>query len=94
MTSRRINGRMQPLTGQEVAGEWENWCGETPWSRAMREFGELGGTSVWWCGYPRSCSAIPLTFTLIAPTGEELYCDYRLKDIKAAVATLAKAEIA
>ena len=75
-------------TPHEVADAWENWCGVTKWSTSLREFGDLGGKILWWCGMPRSTSAIPLTFALYTPTGEKLYCDYRLKDIRAAIVTL------
>ena len=82
------DGPIQPITGQELASEWRAWCGDCPWTDLMHQFGELGGTSVWWCGYPRSRSAIPLTFTLIGPDGQKMPCDYRLKDIRAAVEQL------
>jgi hypothetical protein len=72
----------------EVAEAWEFWCGETPWSRSLRRFGELGGRVRWFGGYPRSRSAIPLCFCLYGPDGRELPSRSRLKDIKAAVATL------
>jgi hypothetical protein len=71
-----------------IADFWEQWCGDTPWSRSLRRFGELGGKIQYWCGVPRSHSAIPLTFALYAPDGTELPCNYRLKDIKAAIKTL------
>lgn len=72
-----------------VAEMWEHWCGETEWSRSLRRFGEMGGLIRYWCGMPRSRSAIPLTFALFAPDGSKLpYDGSRLKDIKAAVAHL------
>lgn len=72
-----------------VAEAWERWCGETQWSKALREFAALGGRITWWCGYPQSVSAIPLCFTLHKSTGEEINGGSRLKDIKAAIAILA-----
>lgn len=74
--------------GRIVADDWKAWCGDCAWTHAMRQFGELGGLVDWWCGYPQCCSAIPLTFALFAPDGSELPCRYRLKDIRAAIATL------
>jgi hypothetical protein len=50
---------------EDVAEAWEAFCGETKWSRLMREAGALGCKCVWWAGYPRSKSAIPLCFELI-----------------------------
>jgi len=72
----------------EIAEAWESWCGETPWSRALRRFGELRGKMQWLDGYPRCRSAIPLCFCLYAPDGSELPSHSRLKDIRAAIATL------
>jgi len=72
----------------EVAKAWENWCGPTPWSQALREFGKLGGRIKWLCGYPRSKSAIPLAFVLYAPNGTKLNEHSRLKDILEAVEKL------
>jgi hypothetical protein len=72
-------------TGQQVAKEWEDWCGNTPWIRAARRFGELGGTFRWWGGYPRSASAIPLCFVCILPDGRELSGNSRLSDLRYAV---------
>lgn len=72
----------------EVAEVWESWCGDTPWSKALREFGSLGGLIRYWCGVPRCASAIPLTFELFAPDGTSLPCRYRLRDIRDAVTTL------
>lgn len=72
----------------EIAARWEAWCGETAWSRSLREFGALGGRIQYWCGMPRSASSIPLTFALFRPDGTKFDCDYRLKDIRAAVAEL------
>ena len=71
-----------------IAELWEAWCGETEWSRSLRRFGELGGKIRYWCGMPRSASAIPLTFALFKPDNSELPCKYRLKDIKAAISLL------
>jgi hypothetical protein len=71
-----------------MAEEWEAYGGETTWSRAARRFGELGGLVQYWCGMPRSASAIPLTFALFKPDGTPLPSHYRLKDIHAAIATL------
>lgn len=72
----------------EIADLWEMWCGVTKWSVSLRRFGELGGRIRYWCGVPRSASAIPLTFALFDPDGVQLPCSYRLKDILAAIATL------
>lgn len=83
-------GRIPPVQSATiVAGGWAEWCGDdNRWVKAMREFGELGGQSQWWCGMPSCASAIPLTFTLVAPDGQKLECNYRLKDITAAVTFL------
>lgn len=72
----------------DVADSWATWCGENRWTKAMRSFGSLGGKCQWWCGYPQSASAVPLTFALFAPDGRKLLCNYRLKDIVAAIAEL------
>lgn len=74
-----------PFDPDEVADAWKRWCGETAWSRGLRDWAELGGTMMWWCGYPRSKSAIPLSFTLIDPQGNEVPGEGRLKDIETAV---------
>lgn len=72
-----------------IANDWADWCGEnTPWVKALREFASFGGLVTWWCGYPQSKSAIPLTFSLHRLDGTKLPCAYRLKDIRAAVAIL------
>jgi hypothetical protein len=71
-----------------VAAIWEDYQGETAWTKSMREFGSLGGLVQYWCGMPRCASSIPLTFALFAPDGTKLECSYRLKDIHAAIATL------
>lgn len=84
--STETRSAMQPAA--EVARAWEVWCGDTPWSRSLRRFGELGGQVRWWGGYPRSASAIPLTFGLFAPDGSKLPSRSRLKDIRAAIAAL------
>jgi hypothetical protein len=73
-----------PVDPCQVAEAWEAWCGETPWSKALREFGALGGKIIWWMGYPRSMSAIPLCFSLFF-RGKKLPCNSRLKDIKQAI---------
>lgn len=72
----------------DIAELWERWCGETPWSISLREFAAAGGRIRYWCGMPRCASATPLTFSLHRSDGSELPCSYRLKDIKAAIATL------
>ena len=74
-----------------VADAWETWCGETPWSIALREFGNLGGTIIWWCGYPRSKSAISLCFTLYL-NGAKLPGSSRLKDIRRTICIAKKAK--
>ena len=68
----------------EVAAAWERWCGITAWSSALREFGKVGGSIKWYGGYPRSRSAIPLCFTLICASGDEINGS-RLKDIQHAL---------
>ena len=78
------------LTGEnqnviDTVEAWVAWCGETPWSKYLRRFGELGGKMIYWGGMPQSASAVPLCFQLFAPDGKELPCESRLKDIKAAV---------
>lgn len=73
----------KPENPATVAECWRIWCGDTPWSQSLEEFGSLGGTIAWWCGYPRSASAIPLTFELFLPDGTKFPTNYRLKDIKA-----------
>lgn len=78
---------IQPAS--EVADYWARWCGEdTQWVKRLREFGELGGLVRWWCGYPKSASAIPLAFVLFTPDGSELPGNSRLKDIRAAIDSL------
>ena len=67
---------------------WERWCGPSPWSEALREFGSLGGYCEYWCGVPRSASAIPLCFALYDRKGREIPGNSRLKDIKAAIKIL------
>jgi len=71
-----------------VAHAWRAWCGDTPWTRALEEFGRLGGLIQDWGGMPRSASAIPLTFARFDADGNELPCNYRLKDIRAAIESL------
>ena len=75
-------------TGEQMAAIWASWCGDTAWTRAALEFGALGGRFKYYDGMPRSKSAIPLTFALLAPDGTELPSNSRLKDIRAAIATL------
>lgn len=67
----------------EVAEAWEDWCGDTRWSRGLRAL-EGKATVRWWCGYPRSASAIPLTFTITANDGRT-FRGSRLRDIQEAV---------
>ena len=71
-----------------VALAWAHWCGENKWTQAARRFAELGGRIHWWCGYPRSASAIPLTFALYGPDGQELPSNSRLRDLHNAIASL------
>jgi len=70
----------------EVADEWEAWCGTTKWSTALRSLGDAGWSIQWWCGYPRSRSAIPLCFSLFTPNGDKFPCESRLTDLRAAIA--------
>jgi len=76
----------------EVAKAWEAWCGPSPWSRALREFGKLGGRIRWLEGFPRSKSAIPLAFILYAPDGTRLNERSRFKDILEAIKRLKEAK--
>jgi hypothetical protein len=72
-----------------VAAFFDRWSAKNKrWSAALREFGALGGKVEYWCGLPNCASAIPLTFGLYAPDGTELPCNYRLKDIHAAIEAL------
>ncbi|HEY3525884.1 MAG TPA: hypothetical protein VGK47_06790 [Nitrososphaeraceae archaeon] len=71
----------------DVAEEWEGWCGITPWSTLLRKFGELGGKIIYYCGYPQSKSAIPLCFVLVLPDGKEIKGS-RLKDIREGIKQL------
>lgn len=81
---------MNPVSCEEVATQWDLWCGPTPWSYTLRKFGILGGKIIWFCGYPHSASAIPLCFGLIMPDNTEFIAPdlrhSRLKDIKQALA--------
>ena len=74
------------VSAYQVAKNWEVWCGDTPWSRAMREWAALGGRVLDFGGRPRCASAIPLCFVLIDAAGCEMPGQSRLKDIRAAVA--------
>ncbi len=76
----------------DVAEAWEHWGGNTPWSRAMREWSELGGRVIYWGGLPQSASAIPLCFVLVDASGQEIPGKSRLKDIREAVVA-AKGEV-
>jgi len=51
----------------------------------MLRWADLGGKVEWWCGYPRSKSAIPLCFSLIDADGKKLEGSSRLKDIRDSV---------
>ena len=88
----------QPLEHPDVIADFfASWCGETAWSIELRRFGALGGLIRYWCGVPRSHSAIPLTFALHWPSGTPMHFDRdRLRDIKLACQLLerlpAKAE--
>jgi len=75
---------MEVIECEEVVLKWKQWCGDTPWSDCLKRFGDLGGKIIWYCGYPRSVSAIPLCFTLILPNKQEINGS-RLKDIKLAI---------
>lgn len=72
---------------RDVAEAWRSWCGDTPWSRWLDRFGELGGRIEWFCGLPKSASAIPLTFRLYGPDGSVVGRS-RLKDIRESVRSL------
>jgi hypothetical protein len=71
-----------------MADTWAAYSGESAWTKAAREFGDLGGLAQYWSGIPGSKSAIGLTFALFAPDGTKLPCEYRLKDIRSAIALL------
>lgn len=73
-------------TGQWVAERWEIRCGDTEWSRAARRLGELGGTVIWYDGYPASEPDIPLNFICVLPDGRKLSGKSRLVDLRFAVA--------
>ena len=77
----------EAISPWQVAKRWEEWCGATAWSRAMREWGTLGGMVIWWGGVPQSASAIPLCFVLVDSAGQKMPGSSRLKDIRAAIAT-------
>lgn len=77
-----------PVDAKLVAEDWRQYGGDNPWTAALDRFGDLGGKVIWWCGYPRCASAIPLTFSLHMPDGTKAHCNYRLKDIRAAIALL------
>lgn len=68
----------------EVAEAWENWCGKTKWSEGLRRLAWHGFKITWYCGYPKSHSAIPLCFTLVAPDGT-IFNGSRLRDIQSAI---------
>jgi len=72
----------------EVAEAWEDWCGESRWSKAMRDFGAFGGQVKWWEGYPQSLAAVPLCFGLYDKNGNEMPSKSRLKDIIDAIKQL------
>lgn len=71
-----------------VIAKWQAWCGATRWTDALGRFAVLGGKVKWWCGFPRSASAIPLCFGLYTPDGREIPGRSRLKDIRYAIALL------
>lgn len=77
-----------------VAEIWRGYGGDTPWTAALDEFAALGGRVQYWCGMPRCASAIPLTFALFAPDGRQLECNYRLKNIRAAIDSIKCKEVA
>ena len=76
---------MEPMSCDYVADRWAGWCGETQWSKKLREFGKLGGAVIWYCGVPQSASAIPLCFSLIMPDKSKFNGSSRLKDIRQAI---------
>ncbi|KKL10450.1 hypothetical protein LCGC14_2555650 [marine sediment metagenome] len=73
------------VSAWQLAKRWEAWCGGTAWSKAMREWAELGGRVIDYGGVPLSASAIPLCFVLVDSSGQEMPGSSRLKDIRAAV---------
>lgn len=77
-----------PEPAANLANAWELWGGVTPWSRALHEFGKLGGQCIDWGGRPRGHSAVCLTFELFDVHGVKLPCENRLKDIKSAICLL------
>ena len=75
-------------TPAAVADAWERWCGETAWSRTMRSFDGEGRYVIWFGGYPRSASAIPLCFVVYDTEGHSLTTGSRLRDLKTAAASI------
>lgn len=69
-------------TCDKVADIWEAWCGETPWSKYMRQAGTLGVRCVYFDGVPRSASAIPLTFVLVDDEGKWLTNGSTLRELR------------
>jgi len=71
-------------SADKVAQAWEDWCGVTQWSKYVRELHKYNCKINWFCGFPQSHSATPLTFTIIMPDGKE-FGHSKLRDLKEAV---------
>ena len=69
-------------TPEEVADHWEVWLGVTKWTEYMRALQPFNVSIIWYGGYPRSASAIPLCFVIQDINGNKLNEGSRLKDIK------------
>ena len=83
MTSKALDSyRCSPAY---VAQRWEQWCGPSPWSRAMFAMEGDGRYVVWFGGYPRSKSAIPLCFQVFSRDDAPLTFDNGLRELQAAV---------
>lgn len=82
----------EPMSPIDLAHAWSLWCGENKWTRSMRSLANVGCTVVWWGGYPRSASAIPLCFVIYLPNGKKFNGHSRLKDIIAAKAAAEQEE--
>ena len=84
-----MRGSHEIESASVLADRWATWCGEkSQWVKWMRRFAALGGQVCDWGGVPQCHSSIGLTFELFAPDGTKLECEYRLKDIRAAVRLL------
>lgn len=80
---------MSNYNGQvcDIAQAWKAWCGDTRWSRAMRQCERMNLDITWFCGYPQSPSAIPLCFLIKDATGNKLNNGSTLRELER-IATL------